>query len=461
MRRPAPLPGTPPPPRPAPATIKPGAPRPPRRSARRKPVRQTLAEVAERGGLTLVLGAGISLSHGVPGWTALVNRLWGEVHPHTPLGEDSPLTQMPTVALERIAQALGPEAFVEALRSHLYANVIRPTRKVLQQRPGHALRGGFRTGEGARARCGPTHQARHHLQRGRSAGAGHADPRARPGGPQGRGAREPSPRARHRRSAPALLPPARLPAGARQRPLARGEPGRARLHRGPVLARGRHAPLLRQPGDGLRAPRHALRLRRTLDDRSQRPALAGGSRGRARGRQARAVPERERRGGRDADAACRAPGPAAPLLDPRRSATIRADTSRRTSRRAASFRSSSNAAGAPATWRPCGTRCCRETRSGAAPAERHTRVPSWMRSSRSPFIGAPRGLRSRRREERAVDRVVAVLVHHVEVPDVAPSRDQAGRARAAVDVVADAGRPGAGADRPDRLEGPSSKMSSR
>jgi len=94
-------------------------------------VEQVLAKVFEDGGVTLVIGAGASLPHGVPGWKSLVRRLWEEATPESPLPEDSPLEALPTVALERIAARLGPEAFIERLRAHLYAGCTRPKREAL------------------------------------------------------------------------------------------------------------------------------------------------------------------------------------------------------------------------------------------------------------------------------------------------------------------------------------------
>lgn len=105
---------------------------PVRKPARRRtPVEQVLAKVFEDGGVTLVIGAGASLPHGVPGWKSLVRRLWEEATPESPLPEDSPLEALPTVALERIAARLGPEAFIERLRAHLYAGCTRPKREAL------------------------------------------------------------------------------------------------------------------------------------------------------------------------------------------------------------------------------------------------------------------------------------------------------------------------------------------
>jgi len=106
--------------------------RPGRRPTRARSPAAELAKVAQDGGLTLVLGAGISLSHGVPGWTALVEQLWREAFADQPLPEGSPLWQSPAIALERISQVLGPDRFVKALRTHLYRGLRRPSRAWLR-----------------------------------------------------------------------------------------------------------------------------------------------------------------------------------------------------------------------------------------------------------------------------------------------------------------------------------------
>ena len=116
-----------------PTTARAGSPRSVlgRRSRRRTPVEQVLAKVFEDGGVTLVVGAGASLTHGVPGWKSLVRQLWAEAWPESPLPESSPLEALPTVALERISARLGPDVFVERLRAHLYAGCTRPRREEL------------------------------------------------------------------------------------------------------------------------------------------------------------------------------------------------------------------------------------------------------------------------------------------------------------------------------------------
>lgn len=52
---------------------------------RQKDARQSLANAIRAGGVSLVLGAGVSLSRGVPSWFGLVKTLWGKLQPpHLP-----------------------------------------------------------------------------------------------------------------------------------------------------------------------------------------------------------------------------------------------------------------------------------------------------------------------------------------------------------------------------------------
>ena len=83
-----------------------------------------------------MLGAGISLAHGVPGWSALVERLWTRAFKDTPLPEHSPLRQNPSIALEAIAKKLGETHFLRGLRAHLYDGLTRPTVEQLRTEHG-------------------------------------------------------------------------------------------------------------------------------------------------------------------------------------------------------------------------------------------------------------------------------------------------------------------------------------
>ena len=96
---------------------------------RRETPRNRLAAAIEGGGITLVLGAGVSLELGVPNWRGLVLKLWSTID----------LTTKERAAVEKLAaeaqalpmlfelgaSRLGLDAFVEALRSALYADAAR------------------------------------------------------------------------------------------------------------------------------------------------------------------------------------------------------------------------------------------------------------------------------------------------------------------------------------------------
>ena len=86
-----------------------------------------LAAVTKRGGITLVLGAGLSVAYGVPGWGTLVERLWKRAfRKRRPLPRMEGIPQFLPFALELIARELGPGAFLRALRGELYGKVRAP-----------------------------------------------------------------------------------------------------------------------------------------------------------------------------------------------------------------------------------------------------------------------------------------------------------------------------------------------
>lgn len=93
-----------------------------------------LVRAAHRGGITLVLGAGISVSRGLPNWNSLAQDLWrkafgGRRSPwDTTTEAKSPLEvpQFLPIVFELAYAKLGAARFLEALRTKLYRKVRFP-----------------------------------------------------------------------------------------------------------------------------------------------------------------------------------------------------------------------------------------------------------------------------------------------------------------------------------------------
>jgi hypothetical protein len=103
--------------------------------AKREPKpRNRLVSAAKRGGVTLVIGAGVSLGRRVPDWETLAHRLWDEAFPDQPSPWDaaddarSPrqLPQFLPIIFELAQRKLGDAAFLQALEKHLYAGASFP-----------------------------------------------------------------------------------------------------------------------------------------------------------------------------------------------------------------------------------------------------------------------------------------------------------------------------------------------
>jgi hypothetical protein len=98
--------------------------------------RKELVQAAWRGGVTLVLGAGISVSRGLPTWDTLAQDLWREAFGprrspwDTRSGGKSPrdVPQFLPIVFELAHDKLGADRFLETLRTRLYQNARSPMR---------------------------------------------------------------------------------------------------------------------------------------------------------------------------------------------------------------------------------------------------------------------------------------------------------------------------------------------
>jgi hypothetical protein len=96
--------------------------------------RQELINAARDGGITLVLGAGISMARGIPDWNCLAKAAWEDAFPNSPSpwlsnGGPSPRTlpQFLPIIFERIYREHKEAGFVNLLRKHLYAKAKLPS----------------------------------------------------------------------------------------------------------------------------------------------------------------------------------------------------------------------------------------------------------------------------------------------------------------------------------------------
>ena len=94
-------------------------------------MREALIERTQRGGITLVVGAGVSVPRNVPNWENLAKAMWKTAFPKKPSpwegGETSPkaLPQFLPIVFELVYRKLGEEKFAQALRANLYSKDVR------------------------------------------------------------------------------------------------------------------------------------------------------------------------------------------------------------------------------------------------------------------------------------------------------------------------------------------------
>ena len=96
--------------------------------------RASLINRARRGGITLVVGAGVSISRGVPDWESLAKRLWVEAFGkrrspwQTPDAAHSPtrVPQFLPIIFELAYRKMGEVKFLETLNKNLYSKARYP-----------------------------------------------------------------------------------------------------------------------------------------------------------------------------------------------------------------------------------------------------------------------------------------------------------------------------------------------
>jgi hypothetical protein len=98
---------------------------------------EKLIHVSQLGGITLVLGSGISVSRGLPNWDSLARELWREAFPtrrspwQTKDGEGKSPLEVPQflpIVFELAYHELKEKKFLKALHTNLYRNARLPTR---------------------------------------------------------------------------------------------------------------------------------------------------------------------------------------------------------------------------------------------------------------------------------------------------------------------------------------------
>ncbi len=119
------------------------------RSATRGAHRE-IVSATRAGGVTLVIGAGISMPRGIPDWNSLAKTVWHRAFPEKPdpwsrqagaasAGSPEEIPQLLPIIFELAFQKLGEPKFLELLRSELYKNAKAPIAEPLFGRSSESL----------------------------------------------------------------------------------------------------------------------------------------------------------------------------------------------------------------------------------------------------------------------------------------------------------------------------------
>jgi SIR2-like domain len=105
------------------------------RTPSRNGARAQLINAARDGGITLVLGAGISMARGIPDWNSLAKAVWEDAFPDKPSPWTSSTGPSPTalsqflpIIFERVYRERKEAGFIDLLRKHLYAHARLPSK---------------------------------------------------------------------------------------------------------------------------------------------------------------------------------------------------------------------------------------------------------------------------------------------------------------------------------------------
>lgn len=95
--------------------------------------RRELISATKAGGITLVIGAGVSMPRGIPDWNTLAKAVWRQAFPDQPspwssrhVSSPKDIPQFLPIVFELVYQRLGEPAFLELLKSWLYKDAKFP-----------------------------------------------------------------------------------------------------------------------------------------------------------------------------------------------------------------------------------------------------------------------------------------------------------------------------------------------